>query len=79
MTLGKIEEIIRIKFNQLLPGLYSISAIISLLNTHSTLYRNDLISITGNNFSPTFYVIGCAAITVVVLFFLRDPYKESLK
>jgi MFS transporter, MHS family, proline/betaine transporter len=38
-----------------------------------------LISITGNNFSPTFYVIGCAAITLVVLFLLRDPFKEPLK
>ena len=38
-----------------------------------------LISATGNNLSPTFYVIGCAVITFVVLLGIKETYKEPLK
>jgi MFS transporter, MHS family, proline/betaine transporter len=38
-----------------------------------------LISATGNNLSPTYYVIACAIITTLVLFRIRETYRDELK
>lgn len=38
-----------------------------------------LISKTGNNLSPTYYVIACAVITTLTLFKLKETYKDQLK
>ncbi|MBA4494324.1 MFS transporter [Paenactinomyces guangxiensis] len=38
-----------------------------------------LISATGDNTSPTYYVIACAVISMLVLFGIKETYKEPLK
>ncbi len=38
-----------------------------------------LVSATGNKLSPTFYVIGCALITLIVLTRLKETFKDPLK
>jgi len=38
-----------------------------------------LISVTGENTSPTYYVIACAIISMLVLFRIKETYKEPLK
>jgi MHS family proline/betaine transporter-like MFS transporter len=38
-----------------------------------------LVSVTDNKLSPTFYVIGCALITFLVLIRLKETFKEPLK
>ncbi|UOF89002.1 metabolite/H+ symporter [Fodinisporobacter ferrooxydans] len=37
-----------------------------------------LISVTHNNFSPTYYVIGCAIVTFLVLLTLKETNKDDL-
>lgn len=38
-----------------------------------------LIHSTGNKLSPTFYVIACAIVTLLVLLGMKDRYKEELE
>lgn len=55
---------------------YNIAA--ALFGGTAPLIATYLISVTNNKLAPTFYVIVCAVITLIVLIGMKDRYKEKL-